>query len=187
MTKNVWFISDTHFGHKNIIKFLDNQGKIIRPFSSIEEHDETIIQNWNKVVKPTDKVYHLGDVAMTQQAVALIDRCNGRKTLVAGNHDIYMSKWYMKFFDNIRSCKVYPDHGIIMSHFPAHSGQLEHRFKFNVHGHLHANHVTKRTIDFDEAFYNYETVKDERYLNICVEHTNYTPLSLEEIIEKLKN
>ena len=60
---NVFFTSDTHFGHKNLLKI----GKG-RPFDTIEEHDEALIENWNKVVKPNDLVYHLGDVAMATDA-----------------------------------------------------------------------------------------------------------------------
>ena len=61
---NVWVISDTHFGHKNILSFKDKDtGDAIRGkvFSSIDEMDETLIDNWNRVVKPGDKIYHLGD------------------------------------------------------------------------------------------------------------------------------
>lgn len=74
-------------GHRNIITFKDDDGKLIRPFSSIEEHDETIIENHNKLVKPEDRVYFMGDIAIGRQHIQKIGRMNGRKKLIKGNHD----------------------------------------------------------------------------------------------------
>src|SRR5574344_1744695 len=81
---SVFVISDTHFGHKNIIKFEKTQ------FSTIEEHDETIIRNWNRVVtRKEDVVYHLGDVGLTKgdYLKSAISRLRGYKILIMGNHD----------------------------------------------------------------------------------------------------
>ena len=79
-----WFTSDTHFGHKNIIKFQN------RPFASIKEMDETLIANWNALIQPEDTVYHLGDFAYRctpEYARECFDRLNGIKHLIEGNHD----------------------------------------------------------------------------------------------------
>jgi calcineurin-like phosphoesterase family protein len=80
-----WFTSDTHFGHKNILKYEAES----RPFDGTDEMDETIIQNWNAVVAPGDIVFHLGDVAMGDIAQSLpkVSRLNGIKILIPGNHD----------------------------------------------------------------------------------------------------
>ena len=81
----LFLTSDTHFGHKNILHL----GKG-RPFNDILDHNETIIKNWNEVVKPTDMVYHLGDFAMGNNLKLLRDwlsRLNGQKHLILGNHD----------------------------------------------------------------------------------------------------
>lgn len=182
---NTFFISDTHFGHYNIVhKFTwPDTDTPLRPFSSVEEMDETMVENWNSVVKPQDKVYHLGDAVIKKKDLSIFDRLNGRKTLVMGNHDIFYSKEYLKYFDNLRSYKIYPKHGIIFSHIPIYEKQLEGRFKYNVHGHLHGNLVGKTLY---KGWFNKKIfIPDKRYLNICVEHINYTPISFDEILIKL--
>lgn len=80
---DVWFTSDTHFGHRNIIRFCD------RPFDSVEEMDEALIQNWNSVVKPGDSIYHLGDLTFAKEDKIryYLSRLNGNKFLCLGNHD----------------------------------------------------------------------------------------------------
>ncbi len=85
----VWFTSDTHFGHANIIKFCG------RPWDSVEEMNEGIIERWNSVVDKDDTVFHLGDVALgpIHDSLALIKRLNGYKYLVPGNHDRCWSHW----------------------------------------------------------------------------------------------
>ena len=62
MSYNIFFTSDTHFSHANMCKFLDYNGERIRPYEP-DECDELMIQNWNEMVKPEDKVYHLGDLS----------------------------------------------------------------------------------------------------------------------------
>lgn len=168
MTKT-FFISDTHFGQRSMLHFKTKEGLPLRPFDSVEEMDELMVSNWNARVSPDDKVYHLGDVAMKGSYLKILDRLNGRKTLVAGNHDIFRTKIYKKYFENIRAYKMYPKHGIIFSHIPVHPQQLNYKFKFNVHGHLHSNEIEG----------------DNRYLNICVEKTNYKPVTFDEILIKL--
>lgn len=93
---NLFFTSDTHFGHLNILKL--GQG---RPFKNIEEHDECIINNWNKVVKPGDVIYHLGDFSMNldqERVESILRRLNGAKHLILGNHD--RSKIHAKFLNS---------------------------------------------------------------------------------------
>lgn len=79
----VFFTSDTHFGHENIIRYCD------RPFKDTDEMDEAIIARWNETVSPEDTVYHLGDIALGQIAKSLpkVARLNGYKIAVLGNHD----------------------------------------------------------------------------------------------------
>lgn len=66
---NVFVTSDTHFSHKNACKFMNEDGLAkMRPWNDVEEMNEALIENWNKVVSKDDKVYHLGDVAFTKKA-----------------------------------------------------------------------------------------------------------------------
>ena len=79
----VYFTSDTHFGHENIIKWCR------RPYSSVEEMNEKLIENWNSVVGPDDIVFHLGDFAFGGSGLwkEVLSRLNGKKYLIIGNHD----------------------------------------------------------------------------------------------------
>ena len=163
---HVFLISDTHFSHANILKFVGQDGNPIRPFSSVEEMDEHMIEKWNSVVKEGDKTYHLGDVVIHKRALPILARLNGRKTLIQGNHDIFDTKEYLKYFKNVRSYRVLDQ--FIASHVPVHPDSLG-RFKANVHGHLHGRNLG-----------------DSRYINISVEQTDYTPVELSVLIERIK-
>jgi calcineurin-like phosphoesterase family protein len=77
---NIWFTADHHFGHKRIIELAG------RPFATVEDMDEAMIQRWNDRVAPEDLVYHLGDFAFTDHEPYL-DRLKGQKRLILGNHD----------------------------------------------------------------------------------------------------
>lgn len=78
----LYFSSDHHFDHKNIIKYCD------RPFASIEEMNKTLITYWNETVTPEDEVYYLGDFSLsTKAAENYTKRLNGKKYLIPGNHD----------------------------------------------------------------------------------------------------
>ena len=87
---NIFLISDTNFGHSNILTFKNADGTLMRPgFEDVNDMDETIIHNWNKVVGAKDKVYHLGDVGFKNFTVLseTLVRLNGEKVLIKGNHD----------------------------------------------------------------------------------------------------
>lgn len=176
-----WFISDTHFGHTNIIEFLDNENNRIRPFMDIEDHDETLVKNWNERVRPQDRIYHLGDVVMNKRCLPILSRLNGRKVLIKGNHDIFPLKDYTPYFEDIRAYKVFPKHGLICSHIPVHPRELEKRFTLNVHGHLHHNMIITSMVEHMRD--GPSDVSDKRYKNICVEFTNYAPVALGEILK----
>jgi len=122
-----YFVSDLHFGHKNILKFERRQ------FDTIEEHDEYIITSINKVVKPTDELYILGDVGN----VELVARLHGRKYLVLGNHDKQPQKLYEMYFAEVYDTPIYLTQRVVLSHhpIPVTQGVL------NSHGHLHGSYL----------------------------------------------
>lgn len=163
---NLFLTADTHFSHQRICDAFNRDGSKMRPWGSSEEMDEALIENWNKVVRPNDKVYHLGDVAIARKGLKVLDRLNGDKVLIKGNHDIFKITDYVPRFRDIRACQVLDRY--VLSHVPIHPDDLT-RFLGNVHGHLHSGRVQL----------NGEI--DRRYVCVCVEHTNFTPTAWEDV------
>ena len=75
-------VADTHFGHKGVCQFLNEDGSKLRPWKDPVEMDEAMVDLWNETVKPTDKVYHLGDVIINRRAFATVAKLNGDKVLI---------------------------------------------------------------------------------------------------------
>lgn len=180
--KNFFVISDTHFSHRNSWeKFKLPNGEPLRPFSSNEEMDETMVERWNSVVKPHDHVYHLGDVAIHKRGLDFIRRLNGHKRLIRGNHDIHSDTLYREVgFEQIHGVRVFVDQWIL-SHIPLHPDCVTERFRVNIHGHLHSNRVMKQQINGIGPL-----VIDPRYISACVELNDYTPISFDEIEIKIQ-
>lgn len=177
---NTFLISDTHFGHVGVTKFLNDDGSKLRPWTTIEEMDEALVENWNKVVRPQDKVLHLGDVVINRRALPICGRLNGTKILVKGNHDVFRLEEYTPYFKDILGAKQFDDY--ILTHIPVHPRELR-RFKGNIHGHLHSNVVTKVV---DCGLYDgLRTEVDTRYTCVSVEHINYTPVAWEELKQRV--
>lgn len=179
MTKSVnrFVVSDHHFGHTNSWeKFKLADGSPLRPFSSNEEMNETMIEHHNAKVKEQDTVYFLGDVVINRKHLHLVKQLNGRKILIRGNHDIFRDEDYREVgFEQIHGVRVFVDK-FILSHIPLHPDCVTGRFRVNVHGHLHANQIMK-SYDFND---NPPQI-DPRYLCVCVEQTNFTPLHFDEV------
>ena len=178
--KNIFLISDTHFGHKNMYGFVSVGGlRIRREFADIEEAEEAMVERWNSVVTPRDKVYHLGDVFISRRGRFVLDRLNGDKVLIKGNHDIFSLKDYTPYFRDIRAHHRLDN--IVFSHIPIHPGSVNGWWRDrgsiigNVHGHLHRAVVCDR-----------EGNPDPQYISVCVERINYTPIEFSVIKEKLK-
>lgn len=152
-----------------MLTFVDKAGNRIRPFDSLDEMHNVLINNWNKVVHPKDTVYHLGDVAIPRRGLQILEQLNGRKILIRGNHDCFKLRDYAQYFEDIRGCH-YKD-GLIFNHIPVHRDCFEGRYVGCVHGHLHVHQVM------------YQGQVDPLYFNTCVERNNFTPVSLDVIRE----
>lgn len=166
MAKDIWFASDHHFGHeKCCTTFLREDGTPLRPFADKEEMNHVLIERHNEVVKEQDKVYFLGDVAITQKNLPLVGLMNGSKRLIRGNHDIFPTKKYLEFFKEVYGVRVLTEFGgIVLTHVPIHPSQLQ-RFKVNVHGHLHD-----------------KVIDEPGYISVCVEQIDYRPIHIDEIL-----
>jgi calcineurin-like phosphoesterase family protein len=170
MSYNIFFASDYHFRHqKPYNTFKRPDGRFLRyEFANAEECDEAMIERHNAVVKNNDRIYMVGDIAFHKRDLPLLDRMNGRKVLIKGNHDLCELKDYLPYFDDIRG--VHQFAGMVITHIPIHPDSLA-RWGFNVHGHLHSNRVMTA----------FGAKVDDRYFNVSVEQINYTPISLEEV------
>ena len=181
---SVFLVSDTHFGHAGVCHFTRNDGVTkLRPFDTPEEMDEFMVEAWNKKVKPNDKVYHLGDVVINRRSLSIMDRLNGDKVLIRGNHDIFKDEDYRKYFRELRAYHVM--NGMILSHIPIHSESLG-RFGVNIHGHLHANRVMRPARVLEEFIDHGCTTIDERYHCVCVEQTDFAPILFEDVIKRIE-
>lgn len=161
--KNVWFIADTHFGHKGATIFSahDDPSKKMRPWNTVEEMDEALIQNWNSVVNDQDRVYVVGDFCINKKSIQVAGLLKGRLVLIKGNHDIFKLNLYTPFFEDIRAYHVFDK--ILISHIPVHESQKD-RYVNNVHGHLH-----DRKLD------------DPWYHCVSVEQIGFTPIHYEDL------
>lgn len=172
--REIFIISDTHFGHENIIKYCD------RPFKNAEEMDEKILENWNSVVKPGDKVYHLGDVYFPARKSegywgTFFSRLNGQKRLILGNHDDGKNRVLQNTFHRIVVWRMFPEFGLLLTHVPVHHTALRRGATGNeknpdslrnVHGHIHQNASPSGP---------------GSYMNVSVEQINYTPVNIETL------
>jgi calcineurin-like phosphoesterase family protein len=175
---NIFLTSDTHFGHAGVCRFLRDDGTKLRPWDDPDEMDEAMIENWNAVVKPKDKVYHLGDVVINRKALKTMSRLNGEKVLIKGNHDIFKLEDYTPYFKDVRGYHVMD--GMILSHIPLHVSAL-YRFGTNIHGHTHSNRVMMA-----DPFGHRPEVIDARYQCVCVEQTGFTPISFEDLKKRIE-
>lgn len=166
----VFLIADLHFGHEGMCIFTRADGHKLRPFKDAFEMDEALITNWNNAVRPEDKVYVLGDVCMKPKFLHLIGKCVGTKVLIKGNHDICKPGRYLEYFKDIRgSCQL---GRCLLTHIPVHPGSMG-RWIANIHGHLHDGRVGG-----DKP--------DPRYFCVSVEHTNYAPILLDDVLKRIK-
>jgi calcineurin-like phosphoesterase family protein len=180
----VFLTSDTHFGHAGVCRFTEADGVTkIRPWTDPDEMDEAMIQRWNDVVRPNDKIYHLGDVVINRKALKTLARLNGDKVLIRGNHDIFPDVEYREYFRELRAYHVL--NGMILSHIPVHEASLG-RFGTNIHGHLHSGRVKKASgVDVKTGNVLYSDENDVRFHCVCVEQTGFAPILLEDVYKRI--
>lgn len=140
MIEQVWFTSDTHFGHKMV-------AEKYRGYTDAGEMDEEIIERWNKAISPGDRVYHLGDVSLRKPAetAKILSRLNGRIYLIRGNHE--NSAESTKCRDRFEWIKDYHylklgGHKIALLHYPMLSWRSSHHGSYHLHGHCHGHLLT---------------------------------------------
>lgn len=180
----IWFVSDTHFGHQNIIKFCN------RPWKTTEEMDEALINNWNSVVGKDDLVFHLGDFAFAQNArwKELISRLNGHITLILGNHD--ESRWpgdkIMGLFDRVEQQMLLKIDGyqVYLNHYPflCYAGTYRNPevATIQLFGHVHSGSNSAGK-DSDRLNYRFPYQYD-----VGVDNNNYFPISWEQVRERIQ-
>ncbi len=153
---STYLFSDPHFHHENMA--------IRRGFSSAEEMNELIVKNWNNTISKKDVVFLLGDITMEKKQYEILGRLQGLINVVLGNHDQRQHvKEMLNYVHSVAGMIDYKKKAIL-THCPIHPSQLEFRYSYNIHGHVHQN-----------------SLDDARYINVCAEMINYTPVRFDDL------
>lgn len=175
-----FYIADTHFGHRNIIRY-DN-----RPFFTVKEMDDTLIDRWNEVVGDKDTVYILGDFSWYQEGETLkiLDCLSGRKVLIKGNHDKIshqVAKQFVKVCDYL---EITDDNTrVVMSHYPMPFWNGQFRDSVHLYGHVHNSHQWNFCRSWRRELQQIQDIPMRMYNVGCMmEYMDYMPRTLEEII-----
>ena len=173
----IFFTADTHFGHTNIIRYCQ------RPFRSIEEHDATLITNWNAAVRPDDEVYVLGDFIFAknvEEVESVTKRLNGRKYLVRGNHD--RLELCQNYFEWIKDYHEMTAHNLkwVLFHYPIHEWHGKYRSNGAVHLHGHTHNKIEKNGDPSHT-----EISNKRRLNVGVDLNGFTPIRANTLASRL--
>ncbi|MDD5164256.1 MAG: phosphoesterase [Patescibacteria group bacterium] len=162
----IYFTADTHFGHTNIIKYCN------RPFKSVDEMNESLIEEWNKVVGEDDTIYHLGDFSWDdiELVKSILKRLNGKKFFCFGSHDKHMSQLsgYFKEMKESFLIKTEEDQFIFLNHYIHKEWHLSHYGAWHLFGHSHG-----RMDDYAK--------EEGKLLDVGVDSHNFKPWSLDEV------
>ena len=182
--EKIFFVSDTHFCHENIVKYCR------RPFKDIEENDEELIRRWNKKVPKDGIVFHLGDVAFgnTNRVDEILKRLNGKIYLVIGNHDcrriVNDHKWRFELMTQQINMKIGKRH-IILNHYPmlCFSGAWRGEdATYQLFGHVHTSPYTDEGLDKQRLKMLFASQYD-----VGVDNNNFTPVSWKEVDQIINN
>lgn len=167
-----WFTSDHHFFHKNIIAYCN------RPFSDLDKMHNEIINIHNANVLPTDEVYLIGDISFSKpnKTNELLDRMNGIKILIKGNHDHSTTKWHINEIHSSLEIDI-GSYKVLLSHYPYRpelpdedvrylDRRLEDKGSWLIHGHVHTLYQTRR-----------------KMINVGVDVWNFLPVAENTILE----
>lgn len=163
-----YFSSDYHLGHTNILKYDP------RPFKTIQQHDDQIITNHNRVVKSEDNFYFLGDFAFNKdkrQLESYFERLNGNKFFIKGNHDHHdirtLYKKYGIYLGELAEIKI-EEQSIILCHYAMRVWNKSHRGTWHLYGHSH---------------HSLPDLKDSLSIDVGINGKlyNYTPIEFNDI------
>lgn len=183
----IYFTSDAHYFHKKVISYCN------RPFSSVEEMNEKLIENWNKTVRKNDIVYILGDFAFCgiDKMKEIVTKLNGEKRFVKGNHDPSLKKLlevgFTQVYEN-EKVKLNNHHEVLMSHFPFYPS-ITQRIKNKLKGiGTDSRYLHKRIVDDGKSILLHGHVHTSwktngRMINVGVDVWDYKPVSEKQIYE----
>lgn len=157
------FTADSHFGHRNILKY----DKTRNHFTSLEEHDEHLIEQWNQTVGPGDTVYHLGDFTFSSDWKKYYDRLKGNIHLILGNHD----KKFPGGFASIQDVLYLKNENLFLSHYPHYSWNKSYHGVIHLFGHVHETFKFVPGLD----------PMTNKNLNVGVTWHKFRPISLDEV------
>lgn len=183
----ILFTSDLHFGHKNVLRFDQ------RPYFTVDEMDNTLIQNWNNKVKPGDIVYVLGDMfwySDLKYVQQILKSLNGQIVLIKGNHDRFLHNATNKkllagvkdYDDIVVTLKDGNKRRCILSHYFMPFYNAHHYGAIHLHGHSHNTHESK--LEKDMSKWLNENGHPCEIFNVGCMHWNYEPVTLDEILSR---
>lgn len=182
--QNIYFVSDTHFNHENIIKYCK------RPFKNVEENDTELIRRWNEKVPKDGIVFHLGDVAFgdPDKVDKILEQLNGTIYLVIGNHDwrriVNDHKWRFELMTQQINMKIGKRH-VILNHYPMLCFSGAWRGKdatYQLFGHVHTSPYTDEGLDQQRLKMLFTSQYD-----VGVDNNNFTPVSWKEVDQIINN
>lgn len=184
--KKVFFTSDCHYNHRNILEFCN------RPFKDVDEMQAILIENWNSVVRPQDIVFDLGDFAFAPnwKWIEILGQLNGRHHLILGNHDIsrFPGDTVMRLFDGVYNKLIIKidDRTILLNHEPLLCYGGTYRDKaglvYQLFGHVHSGPLSNKGKDDPRLEFLFPTQYD-----VGVDNNNFTPISFEEVDSIIQN
>lgn len=162
---SIFFIADTHFSEENIMRYEN------RPFTNVENMNEELITNWNKLVGKEDEIYVLGDFGASGKEKEILNRLNGIKYLVKGNHDTQSNEYYRQAgFEEVYDCPIIVEGFWILSHEPLYIN--ENMPYANLFGHVHNSPLFK---DYSK-----------QHVCVSVERLNYSPIGFGDIKKRIQ-